>query len=57
MSRGPCAVAVTLSDDGRAELEAMTRSRSLPNSLVHRELGDIRGLLLGEIHTGCPYAP
>ena len=36
MSRGPSAVAVTLSDEGRAELEAMTRSRSLPNSLVRR---------------------
>ena len=36
MSRGPNAIAVTLSDQGRAELEAMTRSRSLPNSLVRR---------------------
>lgn len=36
MSRGPNAVAVTLSDEGRAELEAMTRSRSLPNFLARR---------------------
>ena len=36
MARGPHAVAVTLSDEARAELEAMTRSRSLPNSLVRR---------------------
>jgi len=36
MARGPQAVAVTLSDETRAELEAMTRSRSLPNSLIRR---------------------
>lgn len=36
MSRGPRAVAITLTDESRAELEAMTRSRSLANSLVRR---------------------
>lgn len=36
MPRGPRAIAILLSDECRAELEAMTRSHSLPNSLVHR---------------------
>ena len=36
MPRGPRAVTITLSDEARAELEAMTRSRSLPNTLVRR---------------------
>jgi putative transposase len=36
MPRGPRAVPITLSDEARAELEAMTRSRSLPNTLVRR---------------------
>ncbi|MCX5754098.1 MAG: IS630 family transposase [Candidatus Krumholzibacteria bacterium] len=36
MPRGPHAVSITLSDEARAELEAMMRSRSLPNTLVRR---------------------
>ena len=36
MPRGPSAVAIQLSEEARAEIEAMTRSRTLPNPLVRR---------------------
>lgn len=36
MPRGPSAVAIELSEEARAEIEAMTRSRTLPNPLVRR---------------------
>ncbi|MFH1312138.1 MAG: IS630 family transposase [Candidatus Eisenbacteria bacterium] len=36
MPRGPGAVAIELSEEVRAEIEAMTRSRTLPNPLVRR---------------------